>query len=36
MVIIQCREVGTIQRLYILSTTVMSGLPEGLLVATVS
>ena len=28
----QCREVGFIQRLYIISTAVRSGLPDGLLV----
>ena len=28
----RCREVGSIQRLYIISMAVMSGLPEGLLV----
>ena len=28
----RCREVGYIQRLYIISTAVMSGLPESLLV----
>ena len=27
----RCREVGFIQRLYIISTAVMSGLPDGLL-----
>ena len=27
----RCREVGFIQRLYIISTTVRSGLPDGLL-----
>ena len=32
----RCREVGSIQRLHIISTAVMSGLPKGLLVATVS
>ena len=32
----QCRDVGSIKRLYIISTAVMSGLPEDLLVATVS
>ena len=31
----RCREVGSIQWLHIISTAVMSGLPEGLLVATV-
>ena len=28
----RCREVGFIQRLYIISTAVRSGLPDGLLV----
>ena len=28
----RCREVGSIQRLYIISTAVRSGLPDGLLV----
>ena len=29
----RCREVGFIQRLYIISTAVRSGLPDGLLVS---